>query len=135
MAIGIFVGGTYKGNEDFRNAVYEVSRGKPVQLITMEDFPSTEKTPPELCRDRLGMASYYILIVKNRYGWIPLGYDKAITELEYEWAIELKLPPKIYIYEPENDALLTDIDNKERLDAFKKRLETHSPRLPRILNQ
>ncbi|MBA1336786.1 MAG: hypothetical protein HPY66_3222 [Firmicutes bacterium] len=129
MEVGIFVSGTYLKNEDFRNAVYEVFRSKPVRLITMEDFPSSEKASPQLCRERLEMASYYILIVNNRYGWIPPGYDKAITELEYEWAIELKMPMKIYIYKPGNDALLTGIADKERLDAFKKRLrENHSPR-------
>lgn len=127
MSIHVFVGGTYKDLIDFRQGAYDSLRRRAT-VETMEDFPNSEKAPPELCRQRLEKCSHYLLIIGQRYGWIPPGCDKSITELEYGWVKTLKLPMKIYIYEPGDTSAIIN-DNKDKLDTFKARVRNNnSPR-------
>lgn len=128
MGIHVFIGGTYKDIKDFRQAAHDSLRRRAT-VETMKDFPTAEKAPPELCRQRLERCTHYLLIIGLRYGWIPPGYDLSITELEYGWAKTLGLPMKIYIYEPCNNCEITDHENKDKLEQFKARVRLeHSPR-------
>lgn len=131
MGPHIFISGTYLDIKEFRQAAYDALRRRAT-VETMEDFPNTEETPPNLCLQRLLKCSHYILIVGKRYGWIPPGFDVSITELEYNWAKKRNMPIKIYIYEPKRKkyALSSEPEHKQiLLEKFKSKLrEENSPR-------
>lgn len=124
----VFVGGTYKDIHGFRQVAYDVLR-KHAPVETMEDFPTSEMPVRDLCLDRVKKCTHYLLIIGRRYGWIPEGETKSITELEYECAVQLGLPRKIYIYEPYgSNASVLALDDQAKLDTFKERVRMETPR-------
>src|ERR1700750_2841725 len=50
-----------------------------------------------LCRERLDKTDGYVGVFGFRYGWVPNGHDRSITEIEYDHAFDrwgrLTFPP------------------------------------------
>ncbi|MBL0388708.1 DUF4062 domain-containing protein [Tumebacillus sp. ITR2] len=124
----IFLGSTKQDLEEMRQIVSNQTRPFAT-LEMMEDFPVGSNPPPETCKERLKVCDHYILLIYRRYGWIPEGSDKSITEMEYEWARELNLPIKVYIHELE-DGVPHEIDHPEKLQAFIERVSLETTPRP-----
>jgi uncharacterized protein YgiM (DUF1202 family) len=69
-------------------------------------------------------AALYIGVFGHGYGHIPDGYDKSISEMEYEQAVKRGIPRLIYILDDNARGGATEIgvENKPKLAAFKERL-------------
>jgi hypothetical protein len=52
----------------------------------MENYVAESITPVERCIQDVNDCDIYILILANRYGFIPPGSEKSVTETEYESA-------------------------------------------------
>src|SRR5262245_51582746 len=51
----------------------------------------------------LGTAEFVVLIVAWRYGHIPRGQTRSITQMEYEEALRLGLPVYVYLADPRTE--------------------------------
>jgi tetratricopeptide (TPR) repeat protein len=65
--------------------------------IAMEYFVAEDKRPVEKCLEDVGSCDLYIGIFAWRYGYAPDGYDKSITELEYQKAVEAGIECLIFL--------------------------------------
>jgi len=127
----IYVSSTYIDLKEHRAAVEHALRKMDYQACCMEDYVATDERINERCTQDVMSCDFYVSIIAQRYGWIPPGQDRSITELEYRQA--RKQPNKtrclMFVLDPDAEWPLPFIDalsNPEgavKLNAFRAELE------------
>jgi len=124
----VFISSTSEDLKDYRAIATHVIQRLGMRPIGMEDFPASPDDAITLCKAKVDEAEVYLGIYAHRYGWQPFG-EKSITEMEYDWAIENKLPPYIFMIDEDYSWPPKLIDKGkayELLEAFKKKIKnTH----------
>lgn len=95
MADRIYISSTYLDLRDFRRAIMDCVQSidadrKYYTFTSMEFYDAEDVHFVKKCLDDVSNCDIYILILGNRYGYIPNGMDRSITELEYEKALACK---------------------------------------------
>lgn len=88
----IFISSTYVDLVDYRRKAIEVVNRYKCLPLAMEHFLAQSKDPETVCTDEIKECDIFIGIYAHRYGFIPEGNAKSITQLEYELAKELGKP-------------------------------------------
>lgn len=91
----------------------------------MEQWPAADASAKELCLDKVAQAKLFIGIYAHRYGWIPPGESKSITELEYDHAVNLGIPRLLFFIGDDHPLKKSDVEEgpgAEALKAFKARV-------------
>lgn len=126
----VFISSTYLDNEERRNLVTDVVIRAGMVPVGMERFAASQRGTVEECERLAREADLLLGIVAHRYGWIPEGQSKSITELEYE-----AQPERLMFLIDDNapirpatayDALPSTpefFEAQGRLYAFKKRIK------------
>src|SRR4051812_11353187 len=65
--------------------------------ISMETYVAEDARPLEKCLADVAQADLYIGIFAWRYGYVPIGHEQSITELEYREARAQGKPCLIFI--------------------------------------
>src|SRR6266536_4762825 len=100
----VYISSTYRDLMDFMEKVIVFFRKKSVEenfeLVYMEGYVADDIVPSVECINDVENCDIYILILANRYGYIPVDKEKnpnefSITELEYEAAKE-KIKPFLH---------------------------------------
>jgi hypothetical protein len=99
----IFVSSTFKDLEECREKVRTALRRMGHEDIAMEYFVAEDKRPLNKCLQEVASCDLYIGIFAWRYGFVPDGYNKSMTELEYNEA--LKTGKECLIFLLHEDAL------------------------------
>jgi HEAT repeat protein len=114
-----YVSSTYKDLKDYRTKVRTVLGLLGIDDVAMEYYVAEPKRPLERCLHDAGECDLYIGIFAWRYGYIPDGESKSITELEYRMAIKAGKPALIFLLSEDTPWPLTladrDRDDIERL--------------------
>ncbi|MBN8595028.1 MAG: SUMF1/EgtB/PvdO family nonheme iron enzyme [Anaerolineae bacterium] len=124
----VFISSTYDDLIEYRAAVTEAILSLGLFPSGMENWPLRDENAIQLCQRKIEEAEVFVGIYAYRYGWTPDGYDgKSITELEYDWATERKIPRLRFIMAdtqswPEE---LKEKDAQPALNAFKSRLKRY----------
>lgn len=84
----IYVSSTYNDLKDCREQVRIALRKMRHEDVAMEYYVAEEQRPVDKCLKDVESCDLYLGIFAFRYGYIPTGYDKSITELEYRKAKE-----------------------------------------------
>ena len=84
----VFVSSTFKDLEECRKKVSLVLRQMGHEDVAMEYFVAEDKRSLDKCLDAVASSDLYVGIFAWRYGYIPDGYDRSMTELEYRKAVE-----------------------------------------------
>ena len=85
---------------EIRNALHLIE----VEAFLQEEWAEGAMEVVDMCLKRLAESDAYIGVFGFRYGWIPAGRDRSITELECDHAFGLwgQLPsPPIFCFVPE----------------------------------
>ena len=137
MTRSVFISSTTLDLRDHRAAVDAAIRRLEQRPINMDDFGSQPGGPVDVSLTEVGKADVFIGILARRYGYIPAGKDKSVTEQEYDEAIKRGLPRLMYIVDPDHDwdwpgksdpANQEDADKQAKLAAFKARVEASEVR-------
>ena len=119
----VYVSSTFSDLRESRATVDETLRRLGHQVTASEGFAATDERPVDVALAAVGRCDLYVGIVAWRYGWVPPGSDKSITELEYEFARQLGIPCLVFMVGP--DALWppssVDPDRRE-VQRFRDRL-------------
>ena len=96
MAESVYISSTFTDLKPFRQAIINciVSLGDFYKPVSMEFYDAEDLHFVEKCLNDVAACDIYILILGKRYGYIPKGYEKSITEMEYEKARDTALAEK-----------------------------------------
>jgi len=130
--VRVFISSTYLDNAARRKIVEDAIIRAGCTPVGMERF--TASVPPAVpeCQRLASQADVLVGIVAHRYGWIPHGESRSITEIEYDAQRERLM----FVIHPDVDVNPTrDFDEgadrwdkQKKLDAFKKRIQVdHKP--------
>ncbi|TEU15992.1 MAG: tetratricopeptide repeat protein [Anaerolineales bacterium] len=93
----IYVSSTYSDLVKHRQQVYDVLRKMRYDVIAMEDYVATDKRPLDKCLADVASCHIYVGIFAWRYGYVPPGQERSITELEYRQASKCGLEHLIFL--------------------------------------
>src|SRR5438876_1923918 len=89
IAWTVFLSSTVHDLEEYRQQVQDaLLKRAQVACFLSEDWINSYGLTVKKCRAELQKASAFIGIFGYWYGWIPDGYQKSITHLEFTWALE-----------------------------------------------
>ncbi len=84
----IYISSTFFDLEEHRNILIDaLQKTKSFEVRCMENYGTISKPPLQQCLDDVKASEFYILLLGNRYGYIPEGCPFSITNLEYKAAI------------------------------------------------
>lgn len=88
MSNKVYVSSTYSDLKEFREAVSNILEELCYDVSSAEEELETDNRPIDKSLTKVKECDSYIGIFGWRYGHIPEGYDKAVTEMEYRQAGE-----------------------------------------------
>jgi HEAT repeat protein len=119
----IYVSSTFKDLEECRENVRRVLRQMKHEDVAMEYYVAEDRRPVDKCLEDVAACDLYIGIFAWRYGYIPPGYDKSITELEYRKAVETNKKCHIFLLNEDVPWLRKFIDkNAQKIDDLREEL-------------
>jgi NB-ARC domain/Domain of unknown function (DUF4062) len=125
-ALRVFIGSTSLDLTDYRRAAIAACNELGVVPIAMEFFGAADAGATAGSRGNVTRAQGYVGIYAHRYGYIEKGYDKSVTELEFDRAAELELERLCFVVDPKfpwpPDAW--EYAHHDALERFKARIDT-----------
>ncbi|MEY2633647.1 MAG: hypothetical protein RIR00_2301 [Pseudomonadota bacterium] len=93
----------------------------------METWPAVDADAETLCLAKVDQADVFVGIYGHRYGWVPAGQAKSISELEYDRAGKRGIPRLLFVIDPDMPASIPfdEIESdakREALRQFKARI-------------
>jgi hypothetical protein len=124
----VFVSSTYVDLVEHREAVQRAIRQLGDTDVSMEQFGARDERPKAEClRIIQDESDLFVGVYAHRYGFVPDGEQKSITESEYDAAGQGNLPRFIYLVNNDIPWRPVHIDSgiaAERLRQLKQRLIT-----------
>jgi hypothetical protein len=100
MTRRVFLSSTSLDLKEHRARVHDDLERMNQFVVDMAQFGSGGADARTVSLTELGTAEFVVLIVAWRYGFIPEGETRSITELEYAEALRLGLPVYVYLADP-----------------------------------
>ena len=88
----IFVSSTYVDLIEYRKAVERAINQLQEQHVMMEYFGSRPQEPKTAALAEVQQCDLFVGVYAHRYGTVPDGETKSVTELEFELAQKLSKP-------------------------------------------
>lgn len=97
----VYVSATFRDLQECRAAVQLALRRLRVEDMAMESYVAEDRRPLERCLADVRECDVYVGIFAWRYGFVPPGYGRSITELEYREALNSGKPCLIFLLDEE----------------------------------
>ena len=114
---------------EHRSAVVDACLRVGVEPLVLESFAADDAVSLARANELLNGADIYIGILAFRYGVVPPGEDKSITEIEYERAGARGIPRLMFLMSQEHPVRPTEVETgpgAEKLRAFKSLVRRQS---------
>ena len=95
----VFIGSTQKDLAKYRLGAIEVCLELHYSPIAMEHFPAMGSGATAGSKQKIDESSLYVGIFAHRYGHVENGYDKSVTEIEFDYAGDLGLERLCFLLE------------------------------------
>lgn len=112
-----------------RDKVKEACLKLGVFPLMMEELPASSAEAIQESLRLVNQANIYVGIFAHRYGYVPLGYDTSITEMEYNQAVKLGIERLIFIMSDDHPIMFGDVEMGEgakKIKALKDRLKVEN---------
>jgi tetratricopeptide (TPR) repeat protein len=110
---------------EHRKAIIDACQRMGVFPIAMEFLPARDADAIRVSVELVDKASLYIGLFAWRYGHVPDGQSVSITEMEFDRAVERRIPILIFTIHREHqltiDMVETDASAQQKLAALKER--------------
>lgn len=122
----IFIGSTGKDLADYRASAIDICNRLSLTPNAMEFFEAMGAGATEGSKRKLDRADVYVGIFAHRYGYIETGYNKAVTEIEFDYAGERGLERLCFLVNLDYPWPPGSIDYEHhaRLQVFKDKVNT-----------
>ncbi len=116
----VFISSTYVDLIEYREAAIKVVNRYEGTPLAMELFMSRPEEPVTVCNKEIEKCDIFIGIYAHRFGTVPKGQDKSITQMEYELAKKLGKDCLCFIVDKKFPWVpdLVEHEKKEELKAF-----------------
>ena len=124
--VAVFVSSTFTDLQVYRRKIQDALTQLEAIVRGMEQFGSKPGSPVEECLKVVQSCRLYVGVFGMRYGSVPDGYDKSMTNIEYDEAQRLGLPSLIYLLNENHPIPAKDVEigpNAEKLEALKEQLK------------
>lgn len=118
----VYVSSTYQDLADHREIVRLAVRRLGHEDIAMEYYVAEDRRPVDRCLEDVRSADLYIVIMAWRYGFIPPGHDRSITELEYRTALDAGVPCLVFVLSEDHPWPPRLMERSARVDEFREEL-------------
>jgi len=126
VSLRVFISSTSQDLADYRQAAVNVCNELKLIPIAMEFFSAMGAGATEGSKQKIDESTLYIGIFAHRYGYIEEGYDRSVTEVEFDYADERGLDRLCFLVDPSYpwppDAI--DYTQLEALNRFKQKINT-----------
>lgn len=125
----VFVSSTSKDLGEFRAVLRDALAEAGYEIADMAHFGAQDGDAVQVSEDELKRSDVVVGIYALRYGYIPEGSTKSITEMEYDWAFQYKKPLLAFVLDEAfrnvRSAIWKEQDsaNAEHLEDFKDRIK------------
>jgi tetratricopeptide (TPR) repeat protein len=123
----VMISSTINDLPEHRKEVMDACLRQGMFPIMMEHLPASDDEAIRASLKMVDDADIYVGIFAHRYGYVPKSYDISVTEMEYNRAVERKIPRCIFVMDEEHPIKKTDVEMGEgakKHETFKKRLLT-----------
>ncbi len=120
------ISSTIRDLPDHRKGVLDACLRQNMFPKMMEHLPANDDDAITTSLALVDEADIYVGIFAYRYGFIPKGRTKSITQLEYEHAVKRGIPRTIFLMHEDHSVKPADIetgDGADKLKQFKKKLK------------
>ncbi|HYC88997.1 MAG TPA: DUF4062 domain-containing protein [Thermoanaerobaculia bacterium] len=119
-----YVSSTFDDLREHRAIVQVVLRRFGYEVEAMESYVAADERPLDRCLADVSACDLYVGIFAWRYGFVPDGETRSITELEYQRAVETKKPRILFVVDEDAawSPKLIDRD-RSRIEAFHERVK------------
>ena len=97
--------------------------------MMMEHLPASDSEAISASIKMVDEAEIYVGVFAHRYGYVPKGHDISVTEMEYNRAVERKIPRLIFVMDKAHPITIDDVEQGEgaiKLAAFTDRVKTEN---------
>lgn len=114
----VFISSTYADLVEERKKVLDILLMADCIPAGMEAFVATDAEQFEVIKKVIDLCDYYILILGQRYGSVNPTTGISYTEMEYDYAIEKKIP--VLVFAVDEKVLLPDEKKEQDLEKIEK---------------
>lgn len=125
----VMISSTIVDLPDHREEVRSACEDMGMFPSMMEHQPASDKDAIRFSLRLVDEADIYVGVYAYRYGYIPAGHGISITEMEYQRAVERKIPRLIFVMHKDHSAMAVDVDRDaaaQKLEAFKQRVQSEN---------
>lgn len=97
----VFLSSTSRDLKEYRDAAIAVCNRLGLTPVGMEFFGAMATGASRASKERLAGSSLYVCLFAHRYGYVEDGYDRSVTELEFDYASELGIDRLCFLVDPE----------------------------------
>jgi tetratricopeptide (TPR) repeat protein len=125
----VMISSTARDLPQHRKEVMDACLRQGMFPLMMEHLPANDDEAIAASLKMVDEADIYIGVFAHRYGYTPTGHDISVTEMEYNRAVERKIPRCIFVIDENHtlaDFTINDIDtgeNAAKLARFKQRVK------------
>jgi Domain of unknown function (DUF4062) len=121
MAV-VYVSSTYQDLRQEREAAYHAMRRLRLDVLAMEDYVAADTRPLDKCLGDVARSDIYVGIFGWRYGYVPTGQERSITELEYREAAKHGRKCLIFLQADVQAPAPADPIDRGRIEALRAEL-------------
>jgi len=121
----VVVSSTARDLPEHRKEVMDACLRQGMFPTMMEHLPASDSDAIRASLALVDSADIYVGVFAHRYGYVPKGHEISITEMEYNRAVERKIPRLIFVMDKDHPIHIEDVEMGEaaaKLKAFKERL-------------
>lgn len=121
----VLISSTTDDLAEHREKVKDACLSQGVFPLMMEHLSARSTNAVRISKEMVDQADVYLGIFAWRYGYVPEGYDRSITEIEYDRAVERGMPRFVFIMSEDHPLSNKDVDKGEKavkLVQLKERL-------------
>lgn len=123
----IFISSTSIDLRDYRKAVADACLNAGFHPIRMENFMARSEDATSASLKEVEEADVFIGIYAWRYGYVPEGANRSITEMEFDRARDLEKPIFCFVIDEDfawPDEFIEGGSGSQLLRKFKKKIDT-----------
>ena len=115
----VYISSTFQDLQAERQAAYQAVRRLRHDAIAMEDYVAADQRPLDRCLADVRRSDIYVGLLGWRYGYVPPGRTRSITELEFREAVKTKKPCLLFLQDSSVKPRVVNRDDRAHIERLR----------------